>query len=400
LRDAQSILLVIYLVVGPGAWLVMFLLLSLGRRRMTRLLTARYALPANAPGVTILVPAKDEAVGIRQCIECILRQDYPSFRVLAIDDRSTDHTGAILDELAAEHPGRLSVLHILPGMLPDGWLGKCNALHTGASQARGEWLLFVDSDVTLQPAALSRAITLCVARKYDALSILTRLECNSFWERLILPLAAGAWSVMHAVSLTNVDSRTHSAVGNGQFILVRRSAYETVGGHESVRAEITEDVELMRLLKGRGFRTRLMLGSHLASTRMHSTLGQMFHGWGRIYGGTNRRNPSRIIGAIVFLLLCGFSVYPALLWGAGAAFEWQDWRWLGASALHLLLMSGYLALIYRWSGNRARCAWLFPLGGAVLLGILVFALRTCRTGQVKWRDSHFQIPVHAGRDER
>ncbi len=395
LGRAPDILFPLYCVLGPGAWAVMLVLLLLGRRRMTRLIYTRAPLPADPPHVTVLVPAKDEAAGIRGCVERILEQDYPNFRVVVVDDRSTDGTGPILDALAREHPGRVTALHILPGELPDGWLGKCNALRVATRGVESEWVFFVDSDVTLQRDALSRALSLAVARKYDALSVLTRLECVAFWDRLILPLAACAWSVMHAISLTNDDTRTGSAAANGQFFLVRRSAYETVGGHESVRAQITEDVELMRLLKGRGFRTRFQLGSHLASTRMHATLRQMFHGWGRIYSGTARRRPWRILGAMAFLLVCGFTLYPALVYGIVRVIMWDDLGWLLASGAHLLVMTGYLALVYHWSGNRAREAWLFPLGGPILFAILAFALRTCKTGRVKWRETHFQIPVHA-----
>ena len=392
---AQTILFYAYCTLGPVAWSVMFVLLLLGRRRMTRLVYTRAALPPAPPHVTILVPAKDEAAGIRKCVERILAQDYPSFSVTAVNDRSTDGTGALLDELAREHPGRVTALHIPHAGLPDGWLGKCHALHVASRAVHSEWILFVDSDVTLRPNALSRALALSVARKYDALSILTRLECDGFWDRLILPLAAGAWSVMHAISLTNDDTRPRSAAANGQFFLIRRTAYEAVGGHESVRAQITEDVELMRHLKGRGFRTRFLLGSHLASTRMHSTLRQMFHGWARIYSGTPRRSPWRIVGAMTFLALCGFTLYPALAWGIWRGSSHREYDWLVASGAHGLLMTAYLALIYHWSGNRARFAWLFPIGGSVLLAILAFALRTCRTGRVNWRDTHFQIPVHS-----
>jgi cellulose synthase/poly-beta-1,6-N-acetylglucosamine synthase-like glycosyltransferase len=395
LPDPGPILFCIYLVVGPGAWLAMFVLLLLGRRRMTRLLRTRATLPPSPSHVTVLVPAKDEAAGIRKCIERILAQDYPNFSVVAVDDRSTDGTGAILDELAREHAGRVSALHILKDGLPDGWLGKCHALHVASRAIDTEWLFFVDSDVTLVPHALSRALALSIARKYDALSVLTRLECDGFWDRLILPLAACAWSVMHAISLTNDDTRPKSAAANGQFFLIRRSAYETVGGHETVRAQITEDVELMRHLKGRGFRTRFLLGAHLASTRMHSTLRQMFHGWARIYSGTSRRSPWRIVGAMAFLLLCGFTLYPALAWGVVRSVTLREFDWLIASGAHLLVMSGYLALIYHWSGNRARDALLFPISGSILVAILAFALRTCRTGRVNWRETHFQIPVHA-----
>src|SRR5438876_3705192 len=105
-------------------------------------------------------------------------------------------------------------------------------------------------------------------------SISTRLECHSFWERLLLPLLGVAWRMMDFVSLTNRDN-SKVAVANGQFFHIRREAYEKVGGHEAVRNQITEDVELMRLLKSEEFTVRFLLGGHLASTRMHSNLRQM-----------------------------------------------------------------------------------------------------------------------------
>jgi glycosyltransferase involved in cell wall biosynthesis len=382
----------VYLLVGPLAWVLMFVGLFMGRARMNRLLRMRASLPPNPPKVSILVPAKDEGANIRRCIEHVLAQEYPDFEVIAIDDRSTDDTGRIFDELARIN-SNIRAIHIAPGALPDGWLGKCNALWTASRDATGEWLLFVDSDVTIAPDALARTLALSIQRRYDAVSILTRLDCRTFWERLILPLAAASWSVMFTVSQTNEDNRPHIAAANGQFFLIRRSAYEAVGGHEAVRDQITEDVELMRLLKGRGFRTRLFMGAPLASTRMHSTLPQMFHGWARIYAGTSRRSPWWIVGAIIFLLLCGMSVYPALAWGIARALLGSGYDWLIASLAHLTLMMVYLAIVYRMSGTRARGALLLPLGGAVMLAIFAFAIRTCYTGKVKWRGTTFAAPV-------
>ncbi len=122
-------------------------------------------------------------------------------------------------------------------------------------------------------------------------------------------LLGGAWTMMYVVSLTNRD-HSKVAVANGQFFLIRREAYEKVGGHEAVRNQITEDVELMRLLKSNEFVVRFLVGWHLAATRMHSNLRQMFHGWGRIFSGTSRRSPWRILEAILFFLVTPI-VYPA-----------------------------------------------------------------------------------------
>jgi cellulose synthase/poly-beta-1,6-N-acetylglucosamine synthase-like glycosyltransferase len=383
--------LLIYLVIGPLAWVLMFIGTWMGRVRMGKLLRWKGKLPDSPPRVTVLIPAKDEADGIGRCLEAVFAMDYPDFDVIAIDDRSTDGTGRILDELA-EREKRLRVVHVPHGGLPAGWLGKCHALHLGAKHATGEWLFFVDSDVTVEPAALATALSIAIERKYDAVSILTRVECNSFLEQLMLPPLAAAWAVMHAVSRTNQDSAKESAAANGQFFLIRRETYEKVGGHEAVKDQITEDVELMRKLKSEEFTVRLFMGSHLASTRMHSTMQQLFNGWGRIYSGTPRRKPWRILMAMQFLITAVFSVYPALGWGLYRVISSHDQRWLLAAGAHMVMMTLYLMLIYVWSGNRARYALLIPASGAIMLAIFAFSLRKCQTGRITWRGTEFAAP--------
>ena len=121
-----------------------------------------------------------------------------------------------------ESPDRLRIIHIQE--VPEGWLGKCNALHVAMRGVRSTWLLFVDSDVAIEPNALRETLAMCEQRKYDAMSILTRLECHTFLERLVPPLAAGAWSIMFTISLTNDDELKGSAAANGQFFLIRRDA--------------------------------------------------------------------------------------------------------------------------------------------------------------------------------
>jgi len=367
--------------------------LLLGRARMDRLRRWHGQLQRDPPHVTILIPAKDEAEGIRRCIESVLAQDYPNFDVIAIDDRSTDDTGAILDQYA-EWDRRLRVIHVSQGSLPAGWLGKCHALHLGSQQASGQWLLFVDSDVTLEPNALSAALSLALARSYDSLSILTRLECHSFLERWMLPALAATWAIMNVISLTNLDRRRDVAAANGQFFLVRRSAYEAVGGHAAVKDQITEDVELMRLLKSRGLKTRLFSGAHLAATRMHSSLRQMFHGWARIYCGTVRRRPGRIVGTMVFVLCSVLTVYPALAMGVfELATGARSGLLLPASTAHLVLMMLHVGLIYHWAGVGWMYALLMPATAAMLLAVLAFALRKCRTGRITWRGSELLAPA-------
>jgi chlorobactene glucosyltransferase len=377
----------LYWVVGPVACALLCLSMFAGRKRMM-LLQRRAVLPIPPPSVTILIPAKDEEQRIAQCLESVLRQDYPRFDIIAINDRSEDRTGSIMDTIANTDP-RLSILHVPHGALPAGWTGKCHALHLAWQQAKGDWIFFVDSDVLLTPSALTMMMTQAAGREYDFLSVLTRLECYSWWERLILPLAAGAVSMMYAVSLTNNDAHPTNAFANGQAMLVRRDVYGSVGGHEAVKHLITEDVELARLLKSNGHKVRLAWGGDIASTRMYSNVGQMFRGWGRIYSGLSRRRPWRIVTAIAFLLVGMLSAYPILI-GAIVAHN-RDWAI--ASGVHVAVVTLMAAFIYRWSGNPTRYAIAFPFGGAAVLALLTFALKWCITGKVEWRGTSYATPT-------
>jgi cellulose synthase/poly-beta-1,6-N-acetylglucosamine synthase-like glycosyltransferase len=387
--DWPHILFGAYVVVGPVVWLLAIGSLFLGLSRMNRLSRGRTELPADEPPprVTVLVPAKDEGARIERGIGTVLAQDYPNFDVVAIDDRSTDGTGHILDQLAARDP-RLRVVHVRDDELPDGWTGKCNALHRGVAEAGGEWLLFVDSDVTLDSHALSQTIAAALGRRYDAISLTTAIETHTFWERLLAPLAAGTWTVMNVVSLTNADNH-RTALANGQFFLIRSAAHASVGGHAAVRAEPAEDVQLMRLMKHAGFRVRFFMGQHLASTRMHATLAQIVRGWARIYSTTSQRDPRRIVGALIFFVVCGLTAYDAILACVFATPRPSTRAWVIASLIHLALMTIYLAIMYGFSRNRRWYALLFPISAPVMLWVFVRGLWMCRTGRINWRGTSF-----------
>ena len=402
---SATLCLAAYLLVGPTTVAAVGAGVVFGRARMGRLARSRATLPPDPPRVTVLIPARNEAAGIGECLRGVLGQDYPAFDVLAIDDRSTDGTGAALDALAAADR-RLRVVHVPPGDLPPGWLGKNHALHAGTAALDGgdaqtgglisprsppEWLLFVDSDVTLQPHALTSAVALAVERGYDAVSILTRVDARTALERLVIPPAAATWAAAFVVSLTNDDDRRGVAAANGQFLLVRRSAYDDAGGHAAVRDRIVEDVELMRRLKSRGRRVRLFSGGHLAATRMHATWPEMTHGWARIYAGTARRRPGPIVAALAFWLVAVGSSLPALAWGVSAATSAGGTAWLVASAAHVAFVVALLGAVYRWAGQSPALAFAYPIAGGAVASLLSIALRRCRGGSVAWRGSAVEM---------
>jgi glycosyltransferase involved in cell wall biosynthesis len=347
--------------------------------------------------VSIVVPAKDEAEHIETCVRRLLAQDYPNFEVVVVDDRSTDATREIVDRLAGELSDAdtvpLRVVHV--DHLPEGWLGKCHALHVGTRPIGSPWVLFVDSDVSLSPDALHRAISVAVERGYDAVSMLTRLDARSFWEGLMIPVCGSAWATMFLISWTNDDGR-RTAAANGQFFLVRREAYEAVGGHAAVKQEIVEDVALMRRLKSAGHKCRLFLGGHLGATRMHATLGELRRGWGRIFAGTAGYRPWRLLAALGVVIVSGLSVYPALAYAVWQSARGGDWQWPVAAGLHWTLMTAFLAHCYA----ATRCPrWhaLVPfVSFPVLLWLLVEGLRRCADRRFEWRGTAVRIDRPTG----
>jgi glycosyltransferase involved in cell wall biosynthesis len=401
LLTPEFILFCLYLLLGPGAWTGYGLAIHAGRRKM--LLLRRPPIPPNDPPatplkVTIAIPAKDEGARIRACIESALAQDYPNVNVIAVNDRSTDNTGVVMDELAATNP-RLKVIHISKDPAT-GWTGKNNALHTAAQHADGDWLLFVDSDVVLEPDALSASMAVVQRKKFDLISLLPKLESHSLWESLLVPLAASAASTMYLISLTNTQ-HTKTAFANGQFLMISRAAYDAIGGHEVVRDRYCEDVEIARLVKEKGLRPRVSWGNEFCAVRMYSSLPAIFRGWSRIYYAARVGSPWRVLLAAMFVIVCGFSAYAALPWGVyrlarpGTGALPMGWLWLGASLNHICLMTYLVSTLYAWSGNPRRNALLFPIAGSMLLGIFARALKMCVTKKVEWRGTAYSHTMAA-----
>ena len=401
----EAILLLLYIVLGPLMWAFYGTMLYAGRRKML-LLKRPAQLPAPAaslPSVTIMVPAKDEGERIRACIASALAQDYPNFDVIAIDDRSTDNTGAVMDEMAAAPAaqGRLRGLHNTTAP-PPGWTGKNNALWQGQRLAKGEWLLLVDSDVVLAPDALSAGMAVVLRKKFDLLSLLPRLESHTLWESLLVPLAGSTASSMYLIALTNNNLRPKSAFANGQFMLMSRKAYDGIGGHEAVRDRYCEDVDIARRLKAAGWRPRVSWGNDFASVRMYSSLESIKRGWSRIYYAAEVGRPWRMVLAGLFILLCGFSAYAALGWGmfrlanpAPSMFGSVTASWLIASGIHLGLLTYFLGTMYHWSGNPRRNALMFPVAATMLLGIMGRALKMTITKKVEWRGTAYSHTMAA-----
>ncbi len=224
--------------------------------------------------VSIVVPARDEERSIEVGLRSLLAQRYPRFEVIVVDDRSTDATPAILSRLSSD-----ARLRVVPGVEPPpGWLGKPHALAQGARAASGEILLFVDADVLYEPETLARAMGRLQRRRLEFLALLPRMVSGTFWEHVLMPNLLCAVFFGPAF-LANSRWPRRLAAGGGAGNLVRRSAYDAVGGHEALRSSVIDDVRLAILVKSSGRPVGVVLASDLVAVRMYFGFREVWNGF-------------------------------------------------------------------------------------------------------------------------
>jgi glycosyltransferase involved in cell wall biosynthesis len=347
------------------------------------------------PLVTVIVPAKDEEATIADCLAAVCGQSYPCLEILVVDDRSRDRTGAIAREFARTDP-RVRVLTI--NELPPGWTGKTHALHAAAQEARGDWFWFVDADTRFVPDNLRIVMEYARAHSAALVSLLPEMRCETFWECVVQPLASIVLMQSYPLLLVNSE-RSPLAFANGQYILIRRAAYEAAGGHGAVRDRFVEDIALAGRVKRLGFPIRVALARQLGSTRMYASLEQIVAGWSRILydalGRSSWRLLVRALDALVFSQSGHVALFAALVmlaWGDAGPFS----RWLMfLSLIHHWLAFTVMRRVYRLSVPRSQHVAWYPLGNVVLDAILLKAIWLCLTGRVRWRGTQYGA-MHAG----
>lgn len=344
--------------------------------------------PPDGPRISVIIPARNEEHNIQRCVEAVLAQDYPNFEVLVLDDRSSDSTPAILAELSKDE-SRLVVL--FGKELPEGWAGKPHALHQAAASATGEWLCFVDADTFLHPNALSAAWHAAVKTGADLYSMMTLQIMETFWEKVIQPVVFTAITTGFSARKIN-NPKNRSALANGQFILIRHSVYNAVGGHEKIKNQIVEDKALAEQVKWNGYRLLLTDGYALAQTRMYDSLSAIWEGWTKnIYLGLKDSRSSLLLGVfgafITTMLTSLMPLWPlfGLVWlffGGGweaflilaeAALVWGIIFYLRARVARSMKISG-------WYGFTAS------LGAAIFTGMMIDSTWKVLSGKgVTWK---------------
>jgi chlorobactene glucosyltransferase len=357
----------------------------------------------NPPLISVCVPARNEERNIRACVKSILAQDHPDFEVIVLNDRSTDRTDEILRELIMESDSLLSNLkeHTPPGRpslqilrgadLPQGWAGKTHALFQASAAAHGTpgaWLCFVDADTFLSPNALSACYAKAIETQADMFTIMTFQVLGSFWEKVVMPIVMTALSVGFSPRKVN-DPKSKDAIANGQFILIKRSVYDAIGGHESVKDQIVEDKAIAEQVKRNGYRLIVANGSSVARTRMYTSLPEMWEGWTKnIYLGLRERPWLMMLGA--FLALMAALLFPLwLVLGLVWYLRGGGWLALTVIAKSLILWAIVIYARARISTRMGISAWYaftLPLGAAVFAAMMLTSAWKVLSGKgVIWK---------------
>jgi glycosyltransferase involved in cell wall biosynthesis len=336
--------------------------------------------PEGSPSLTVIVPARDEAASIAATLDTLVQQEYANLRVVAVDDRSSDETGAIMDDYARRYPGRVSVTHIEE--LPTGWLGKTHAMAQGLAASESDYLLFTDADVLFSPSILRRSLAYAEREQADHLVTVPTMQVKSWGEGVVLGFLQifGVWAVRPWRASDPEAER--DVVGVGAFNLLRRDALEKIGGLMPQRLAVLEDITLARRMKAAGMRQRVAFAPGLV----------LVH-WAAGVSGLMRVMSKNVFSAFNFqpVLAVAFCVWLVVFFlGPLVGLFW--WGTLVPG----LLVVACVSVTYRMYGEvswiPAKFGWAYPLGVvAFLYAVMRSVVVVWRDGGVKWRGTLYPL---------
>lgn len=339
---------------------------------------------SGAPEISVIVPARNEEACLGDCLRSLLAQDGVAFEIIVVDDGSTDRTREIAESFSG-------VRVISPGPLPPGWTGKNNALVAGVKGARGSWLLFTDADTVHLPGSLARALAEAKQHGAELLSYSPEQIAVTFWEMAILPVVFAELAREYPPRKVS-DPASPIAAANGQYILVRRAAYESIGGHEAIAESLLEDVALARAIKSSGKKIRFRYAADVVRTRMYRNFSHLREGWTKNLALLFPRPGS--LATTRFLLWA--VVWGGFLW-APIAFARVERPWWISIAI---IAPTYLGMRL----NRANFGWDMEVLGASF-GMPMFSYllwrsaRAHRRGDVQWKGRHYESQTNRSRDD-
>lgn len=361
-------------------WLTHGLRVALGALRLPRLKRCAPAADRECPRISILFAARDEEEKLPAALATLMEVDYPQLEVVAVDDRSTDATGRILEGCAKTH-ARLRVIRVVE--LPSGWLGKPHALQRAYRAATGEWLLFTDADVRFHPDALRRAVTLVKQRNWEHLTLLTDVEMSGFWETVFVTFFGMAFHLgNNPGGVSNQNSRAY--VGVGAFQLMSRVAYEASGTHRRLAMEVVDDMKLAKMVRQSGFRSGVGVSEDEVVVRWHAGLGNLVKGTEKNFFAAFGYNlPFAMVGLAGMFAMNVLPIF-GVLWGE---------RWVRFfSAIAVLMALCFHAGVDVVMRVSPLYALTYPIGTLLFCYMLLRStVVTLWKGGILWRDTFYPL---------
>ena len=335
------------------------------------------------PQISAIIPARNEEDNVVACVASLTAQPEIG-EIIVVNDQSTDRTAEILAHLSQTVP-KLKVLESTS--LPAGWIGKNHAAWLGAQAANGEWLLFTDADTVHFSGSAARALD--DAQNFDAALVSYSPEqiTGSFAERALIPFIYCRLGRKFDFARLN-DPSSPDAASNGQFLMIRRDAYEKIGGHQAVANAVLEDVALARRVKQAGFRLHFASGQGIAQTRMYRSFAAMWQGWTKniylLLGGTRK--------GILQELLLAFP-WPAIFFiAAGIIVQGRAGSWLDAIGI-LWLVGCHIAYGRELRRNRysARFIIYYVAGVCLYAAVVIASGWKYWRGKVLWKGREYPV---------
>ncbi len=341
----------------------------------------------NQPLVSILIPARNEEKNIRRCLRSLVRQDYSNFEILVLNDNSTDKTAEIAGEIADKY-GKIRVIDGKP--LPDGWLGKSYACFQLAKEAKGQYLLFTDADTLHFKNSVSSALGALIANGLDAISVFARQITVSVHERMMVPFANYFLLSFLPLFLIRHSKNPLFCTAIGQFLLFKKDVYEKIGGHESIKKEILEDIHIAKQVKKLGFKFMIFDGKNNFYCRMYKNLGEVVKGYSKVLSAVFDYNillQSAITILVFTVYLCPFILLPLSILVLG-------WPHIMTNLLIMQVLTILAIKIMQTIRfkNRFIDTFLFPVSVIYLLLISIHALLKSKSASgIAWKGRFYDV---------
>ena len=345
--------------------------------------------------VSVIIPTRNEEQMILSCLESMVGQTHKNLEIIVVDDMSTDNTRDVVNSYEANHK---NVRAMSASVKPPGWVGKSWPCWRGFQESNGGFLLFVDADSTLTTTAVELSLKYVASKNIDMFSLSPRVEMQGMVARAVLPLISGAINLLYPMTKVN-DKKSNRAYVFGTFVLVKRSVYEAIGGHEAVKNEIVEDAAIARAAKSAGYNLRIERGPQFVSTRWESDARSVYNGLERVTSTSVRTYG--MVSVLNAVLLFFLILYPILFVAIYVSLQPASPLLLAGFVASILNIATFFALAAfetnTISGKFGLSALLYPVGGILFISAIVStSIKVSHKTGIKWKGQEYVQPL---RDE-